>query len=198
MIKKIWFILCLSLLVNAKAFANNINLLGVSLAQQLVLPQNKEQLSLNGYGAVEMWGEKAYVGALYTQHAEKRAELLLINNDPLAMIFYFVKDDISSQMISKAIIEGIIVNSGGWDKKSLDKSRLLALKEAIEQDFHAGDVLAFYYSPKNGLWMYVNNQEQRHWPHGKSLINMLLRMWIGPHPPTRDFKHAILSFPVGT
>lgn len=169
--------------------------LGVVLPYQLTLMQTNEKLNLNGHSAVTLWGSKAYVAALYTQENEKKAEMLLVNDEPLAMMFYFVRDDITPQMFSKFLTESILVNNGGWDDKKLDKVRVMELKQAIDRTFNAGDTLGFYYSPQNGVLMIVNGEVHRHWPHAKSFMNMLLRTWIGPYPPTRGFKRAILNFP---
>ncbi|MGD9591559.1 MAG: chalcone isomerase family protein [Candidatus Berkiella sp.] len=171
------------------------DVLGVSLPYQLTLAQTNEQLSLNGHSIATLWGTQAYVAALYTTHNEKRSEMLLVNDDPLAMVYYFVRDDISAKMLSKALIESILVNNGGWDDKKLDKTRMMELKDAIDRTFNAGDTLGFYYSPNNGVLMMINGEVYRHWPHAKSFFNMLLRTWVGPYPPSRGFKRAILNFP---
>ncbi len=169
--------------------------LGVELPNEVTLKETQEKLSLNGHAVVTMWGQETYVAALYTPHIEKRAEMLILNDEPLAMMFYFVRDDISPQMLSKAFTEAILVNNGGWDNKRLDRTRIMELIGALNKTINAGDVLAFYYSPKNGVLMVLNDEIQHHWPHAKSFFNVLLRMWIGPYPPSRGFKRAILNFP---
>lgn len=169
--------------------------LGVSLPYQLKLEQTNEMLNLNGHSAVNVWGSKAFVAALYTSQNEKKAEMLLVNDEPVAMMFYFVRDDITPQMLSKYLTESILVNNGGWNDKKLDKAKVMELKQAIDRTFNAGDTLGFYYSPQNGVLMIVNGEVHRNWSHGKSFFNMLLRTWIGPYPPTRGFKRAILNFP---
>ncbi len=170
--------------------------LGVALPKEVTLKQTQEKLNLNGHAVVTMWGQETYVGALYTPYIEKRVEMLILNDEPLAMMFYFVRDDITPHMLSKAFTEAILVNNGGWDNKKLDRTRIMELIGALKQNMNAGDVLAFYYSPKNGVLMVINDEIQYHWPHAKSFFNVLLRMWVGPYPPSRGFKRAILNFPI--
>lgn len=195
--KKFSMILCLWLTLSTKIFAveSFVDILGVSLPNQINLEQTHEALYLNGYSVATMWGEKTYVAALYTPHIEKKAEMLIINDEPLAMVFYFIQDDISPDMIKKLFTENILVNNGGWDNKRLDKKRILELQQLFNRTYNAGDILAFHYSPKNGVLMIMNSKVQHHWPHAKTFFNMLLRMWVGPYPPSRQFKRAILNFP---
>ncbi len=186
------------LLMLAKmSFANQsyYEVLGVALPYEVVLDQTKEKLGLNGHAVVNLWGGKAFLAALYTPEIEKRAQMLLVNDEPLAMNYYFLRDDISGEMFSKYLIESILVNNGGWDSKKIDKNRLMELKQATDISFNAGDTLTFYYSPKNGVLMLVNGKVLQHWPGAKSFYNMLLRTWVGPYPPSRGFKRAILNFP---
>lgn len=199
MIKRIFVLslFFLGLLTTAvKAVESYVEILGVQLPHSVILDKTKEKVFLNGHAVMTMWGGEAYVGALYTPQVEKRAEMLLLNDEPLAMLFYFVQDDITPEMISKLFTETIIVNNGGWDNIKIDKTRILELKEALQRKLNAGDELAFYYSPQNGILMELNGDIIAHWPHAKSFFNMILRIWIGPYPPTRAFKRAILNFPI--
>jgi hypothetical protein len=197
MIKKRHLFICLCLLFTESAFParNFTELLGVPIPMQMNLFQTKEEVLLNGDAVVSTWGQPVYVGALYVPHIEKRAEMLLINDAPMAMIFYIVRDDISAEMMNKLFTEGILINNGGWENQRLDKKRILELQKALDQPFNAGDIIAFHYSPKNGVLMLIDGELKYHWPYAKTFFNMLLRMWIGPYPPTRDFKRAILDFP---
>ncbi|MBI2792001.1 MAG: chalcone isomerase family protein [Gammaproteobacteria bacterium] len=200
MIKKAFVITVLLLTIAKTSFAGTnetfAEVLGVSLPYKIDLEKTKEQLYLNGHAVVSMWGSEAYVAALYTSHVEKRAEMLLMNDEPIAMLFYFVQDDITAEMISETFTEAILVNNGGWNNKKLDRTRIIELKEAFKKTLNAGDELAFYYSPQNGVLMQINGHDIAYWPHAKSFFNMLLRMWVGPYPPSRSFKRAILNFPI--
>lgn len=191
--KQLALLLCsLSITQFVLAAESFTQVLGVSLPYEL----QQDKLTLNGHAVATLWGTQAFVAALYTPQNEKRAEMLILNDQPLAMMYYFVRDDISAQMLSQALTEAILINNGGWENKKLDKTRLLELKEAIDRTYNAGDTLGFYYSPTQGVTMMVNGQAYKHWPHAKSFYNMLLRTWIGPYPPSRAFKKAILNFPV--
>lgn len=194
-----WCFLCLLMLTSKVAFAKEsyIDLLGVSLPNQMILENTKEKVILNGYAVCNRWGKEIYVGALYTNAIEKRAEMLLLNDNPMAMVFFFVQDDITHQMLMEAFSESIAINNDDTPQsKQVDKKRLLELQENLIDTLNAGDVLAFQYSPKYGVTMLVNGKVRYHWPYAKNFFNMLLRMWVGPYPVSRNFKRAILNFPI--
>lgn len=171
------------------------NVLGIALPNKLTLAKTQEELLLSGFAVNTLWGDKIYVGALYIDHIEKRGQMLLLNDSPMAMVFYFVQDDITPQMLIKVFTEGILMNTGKVFTNTIDKDRIVELQNAFTQNLNAGDVLEFQYSPKNGVLMLLNGNIKREWPNAKIFFNMLLRMWIGPYPPTREFKKAILNFP---
>jgi hypothetical protein len=172
-----------------------MTILGVPIPNQYVLKESGETLNLNGHAVRKYQGQEMYVAALYTDHIEKKPEMLLINDDPMAMVFFFVQDDVSDREIREIFVEHIVINNKDHGI-FVDKNRLLELTKAIDQTLHAGDILIFQYSPKTGLTLLINDQVKYQWPHAKTFFNMILRMWIGPFPPSRSFKRAILNFPV--
>lgn len=192
-----WWFCCWLTLLSATVFAKEsyIDLLGVSLPNQMILENTKEKLILNGYAVCNRWGKQVYVGALYTNAIEKRPEMLLLNDNPMAMVFFFVEDDITHEMLMEAFTEGIMINNGDIEDKRIDKKRLQELKENLTDTLNAGDILAFQYSPQYGVTMLVNGKIHHHWPYAKNFFNMMLRMWIGQYPVSRNFKRAILNFP---
>lgn len=192
-----WCLFCCFIAFNTTLFAKEsyIELLGVSLPNQMILENTKEKVILNGYAVFNRWGKQVYVGALYTNVIEKRAEMLLLNDNPMAMVFFFVEDDITHQMLMESFTESIMINNDDLENKRVDMKRLLELKENLIDNLNAGDVLAFQYSPQYGVTMLVNGKIRHHWPYAKNFFNMLLRMWIGQYPVSRNFKRAILNFP---
>jgi len=181
-------LLIIALFISLPVYAAPRELWGVLLPPSISLAQTKEQVILNGYAICSAWGEKAYVGALYTEEIEDKVLPLLLNDIPMAMVFYFVQDDISADMLKRMFSEGIFINNTQREEK-----RLSELQTCFTEDVNAGDVLAFHYSPQQGVLFLLNNKVVMHWPYGKSFFNMILRMWIGDYPPTCTFKQRILD-----
>lgn len=178
------------------AHAALIENLGIELPRAVALAQTQDKLKLNGYAVRTLWGEEVYIGALYTLEIEKRTEMLLVNDDPMAMIYYFIKDDVLPNMLKEMFIESILINNSDWASRELDKKRLLELQETLKTTLNAGDILEIQYSPQNGVLLILNGKVLQQWPHAKTFFNMILRTWVGPYPPTRAFKRAILNFPI--
>lgn len=183
---------------NAACFAEEIRneILGVKLPNSLVLKEAKEKIWLKGYGVESNWGNTkgnaVYVAALYTENIKENAQMLLLNDKASAMFFYFVKDDIASAALRNYFTEAIWVNNKHWNKGIMNNAPIDELQACLKEGVNAGDVLAFYYSPQKGLTLLRNDQETCHWADAKAFYNMLLGIWIGPYPPSRAFKEAIL------
>jgi hypothetical protein len=175
---------------------NGLALLGSPLPNAISLENTPHKVLLNGYGVSYDGGEPLYVGALYTFKVEKKSQMLLLTDEPMAMIFYFVRDDISGQLFSQVFTESILLNNGGWNNIQFDKARILELQALLKQHLNAGDSLAFQYTAESDFILILNGKILHRWTHAKTLFNAVLRMWIGNYPPSRDFKRAILNFPI--
>jgi hypothetical protein len=179
------------------ATENFMQKIGVNLSKEMKLKGTNESLVLNGYALYHRWGDDVYLGALYTTKVEKRAKILLLNNEPIAMVFYFLQDDVNPQLLNHIFTESIVNNNPLINKRPYDLQRLLELKGLLNHSFNAGDVLVFAYSPTTqSLAFTVNGVEKYQWKTGKSFMNVLLNIWLGQFPPRHEFKRAILNFPI--
>lgn len=172
-----------------------INILGVSLPYKITLPSEKDLLR-NGYAVVNLLGKPGYVGALYTSKHEKNPEAMILDNEAVSMIYYFVQDDVDSEVVVQSLVDGILLNNKELIEKKIEENKIKQLSNLINKPFNAGDMLTFRYSPKKGLTVLRNDEVLVNWPYGKSFFNMLLRTWVGKYPPSRAFKRAVLNFPV--
>lgn len=170
-----------------------VDFLGVLIPKQIQLNQARETVDLQGYSAKLINGEPFYVGAFFTSKPEKQASMLLLSDNSMAMICYIVQDDVNPDIIRRIFTEDILVNNPGWDSEALNKSRLAELQSFFQNTYNAGDILGFEYSSSGELVFTINGTVLKSWPNGRTLFNALLRTWIGPYPPSREFKEAILG-----
>jgi hypothetical protein len=170
-----------------------VDFLGVLIPKQIQLNQARETVSLQGYAAKLINGEPFYVGAFFSSKPEKRPSMLLLSDSPMAMICYIVQDDVNPDIIRRIFTEEILVNNPGWESETLNKSRLVELQSVFQNTYNAGDILGFEYSSSGELVFTINGGVLKSWPNGRTLFNALLRTWIGPYPPSREFKEAILG-----
>lgn len=170
-----------------------VDFLGVLIPKQIQLNQARETVSLQGYSAKLINGEPFYVGAFFSSKPEKQPSMLLLSDSPMAMICYIVQDDVNPDIIRRIFTEEILVNNPGWESVTLNKSRLAELQSVFQNTYNAGDILGFEYSSSGELVFTINGRVLKSWPNGRTLFNALLRTWIGPYPPSREFKEAILG-----
>lgn len=168
------------------------NVLGINLPSKIILKTSKDTLIRNGYAIAKLFEQPGYVGVLYTQEYKRDPQIVLLSNESAAMYFYFVQDDLSPDYIHRWFIETVLLNNPTFSNQS-DEQKLKDLADKIKAPYNAGDVLAFIYTPQNGLTISRNNIQIAQWPYGKSFFNVLLRMWLGEFPPSRGFKKGVLG-----
>lgn len=185
-------VFCL-LLSKVAVASGQIDFLGILIPRQMQLKQTQEKVNLQGYSANLVNGSPFYVGALFTSKPIKQPTMLLLSDLPMAMVCYIVQDDVTPDMMVKTFTEELLVNNPGWENEVLNKARLTELQALFQNIYNAGDVLAFEYSSNGEMLVSINGTVLKSWQNGRTLFNALLRTWIGPYPPTRDFKEAILG-----
>lgn len=178
----------------ADALGYTIDFLGVDIPKQIELIQPpREKLELQGYSIHLIDTEPFYVGALFTPKPEKKSEMLLLNDMSMAMIYYFVQENLTPEFVKTKFTEELLINNPDWDKNPVNKQRLMELQTLLDREYKVGDTLAFEYSAGDYLTVVVNGSIKGQWENGRSFYNAILRTWIGAYPPSREFKDAILG-----
>lgn len=153
-----------------------------------------EHLVLNGYAVYRIWASPGYKAALYVTQKSDNPKLILLTDAPTVMQFTFLQDDLSPEKMVQMFTEAMSVNNPNLDHNPYDLKRFKTFLSQFKQNLNAGDVLMLQYEPKDQtLIMLINNQEKIQWKQAKGFFNALLKMWIGEHPPTREFKQGILG-----
>lgn len=175
------------------AATEGVDFLGVYIPKELTLNNTRDKVKLQGYSANSVSGDPLYVGAFFSARIEKTPNMVLLSDIPMVMVCYFVQDDVSSEVLRKQFAEELLVNNPGWDNDPINKNRLIELQNNLQQTLNAGDIIMFEYASNDELTLKINNKVMKVWPNSRSLFNAILRTWIGPYPPTREFKEAILG-----
>lgn len=188
------WVLCLYVTspVQAEELAHQI--LGVTLPDRVVVGSEATPLILNGFAKRQLWGVEAYIGALYLQDKKQNVNYILISDDPVLMKFYFLSDDIKATQLREMFRSGILINNPDLNRYPHELKRFHEFLALFTKDIHAGDSISFQYMPENQTLTVLSNRKELHqWTRGKLFFNMILKMWIGQHPPSRDFKAEILD-----
>lgn len=155
--------------------------------------QNSGDLNLNGIAAFEQLRKEYYIGALYlgwpgrdpaaiaNMPGKKRMQLNVTADRWPALRF--------SQMWNQAITinnPSAVINANALD--------ILAFTSIPKGDLVESDQLAIELTGNNSTLVSLNGVPALR-TNGPALFTMLLNAWIGPRPPTSEFKRDILDTP---
>lgn len=168
-------------------------LLGLAIPQEMTLPASQPMV-LNGAAARSLWGREIYVAALYLAHKSSKHNLIMLTDAPALMKIYWMQDDLMPAEIKQMFTEAMMVNSPELAKSTYDLPRFKEFIAIFERSLNAGDILTVQYLPDNQTVIVVlNNHELHRWTNAKTFFNALLKMWLGEHPPSRQFKQNMLG-----
>lgn len=162
-------------------------LAGVRLADTLAA--GGQTLKLNGMGLRTKLVFKVYVAGLYLPEPARDAEAIVRADSPRTLIMEFVRD-VKAGPLVEAYREGLAANNAAAD--------LAAQQDAVERflkiipDVRSGDRLVFSYQPGQGSDIRVRDGQPLH-IDGKAFADLLLRVYIGPKPPTAELKRGLLG-----
>lgn len=155
---------------------------------------DKHPMQLMGYALRRYHGEKMYVGAIYTAQKLKDVKSMIQKEIPMRMRLYILSQKIEPHISENTWSEELYVNNSEAENEKF-ANQILSFKNQVKRTFKNGDIIDIEFTPESGMGLYINDDQKSTWPN-KDLFNMTLKTWIGPHPPTREFKRAIMNFPV--
>jgi len=169
-------------------------LLGVLIPHTINIHNPSQQLQLNGAAVQSLMGTDGYVAALYVQQQSSNPNIILLNDSPTVMKFYWVKDDMTPEQLKQIFSEMIMQNNADLGKSIYDLQRYKDFLAAFKRNINAGDVMNIQYMSVNQkIVLTLNNNELQRWTKAKTFFNRILKMWLGEHPPSRQFKEEILG-----
>lgn len=148
-----------------------------------------EKLQLNGMGLRKKLWIKVYVGGLYLQQPSSSPQVVATSDQVKRMRMRFLTDRATREKLSDAWYEGFAANCGA------DARRLSSEIDRFVGwfgDMSDGDVVDITYVPGTGTTVAVNGAEEGTIP-GEAFADALFMVWVGPEPPSGDFKEGILG-----
>ncbi len=160
----------------------------VTVPNQLAM--GSAQLVLNGAGVRDYAiFFSVYVGALYLEHATHKAAVALHEPGPSRVAMYFLRG-VSTSELRSAWRDGFRHNNPKAVRKRLGPEIQSFIKLWHPLKDHAQVFLD--YLPKQGTRVSINGQRVGTFP-GWAFHEALLRIWLGPHPPTHSLKRRMLG-----
>ncbi|HWP94726.1 MAG TPA: chalcone isomerase family protein [Gammaproteobacteria bacterium] len=172
--------------LSAPAMAAKVS--GVDVPESAEVAGTK--LVLNGAGLRKKFGfAKVYVGALYLPAKSGDADAILSANAPARIALHMLRDVERDKLVA-AFDEGFKANNAPDAIKALQSrfGQFLALFGDVKE----GDVIALDFVPGTGTQVSVRGQVKGT-VAGDDLARALMRIWLGPKPPTPELRSGMLG-----
>lgn len=182
----VWIAILASALVLPGLAASAAELAGVTLDDGAEV--GGKPLVLNGLGLRRKFGFKVYVGGLYLESKTADADAVLAADAPRRMVMHFVRH-VSQRQLCDGWDEGLEANTPAATEAV--KKEFETLCEYME-DVVKGERLVFDYVPGTGTSVEVKGSPKGT-VEGKGFADALLGCWLGPEPPSGDFKEGLLG-----
>ncbi len=163
------------------------SLAGVSMSDQV--KAGDKELTLNGMGLRTKLMFKIYVAGLYLEEKGSDPARIIASPQVKRVVMHFLSGKATKSKMDAAWMEGFEGNS---------PAEYEALKARVTEmtgyfgDMKPGDVIEFTFEPGSGVTAALNGQVKGTIP-GDDFAAALLRVWLGPKPPTEELKQGMLG-----
>ena len=163
-------------------------LAGVTMEDNVTI--GEQTLVLNGQGLRKKLFIKVYVAGLYLPAKETDAAKVLAADAPRRLEMSFLYG-VGAGKLKDAWNEGLENNT---PQASSTVQQGFEKLNGWMEDMAKGEQMVFTYLPGSGTEVTVKG-ESRGSIAGKGFADALFACWIGPEPPSADFKDGLLGTP---
>ncbi|MEM9554333.1 MAG: chalcone isomerase family protein [Acidobacteriota bacterium] len=175
-----------ALLALPAAPAGAAELAGVQMADSTKI--GDQTLVLNGLGLRKKAIFKVYVAGLYLPRKTSNPDQVFASGEPRKLKMEFVRD-VGRDSLVGAWNDCLEANNANADDTV--RAGFGRLNEAMD-DVSDGDRLVFTFDPAQGTEIMVRG-EVKATVEGEAFADALFRCWIGPVPPSADFRTGLLG-----
>lgn len=162
------------------------SLVGVTMDDTVMV--DGHTLKLNGLGLRKKLWIKVYVGGLYLEHPTTNATAAAESKEVKKMVMRFMTNKAKKSKMDSGWDEGFEGNYAHFDAI---KSRVEKFKNFF-RDMKDGDIVEMTLIPGKGTTVVLNGVTQG-LVDGDDFQEALVKVWVGPEPPTDDFKDGLLG-----
>ncbi len=159
-------------------------LAGVSMPDQVTV--GGKTLQLNGMGLRKKLWVKVYVAGLYLEKKTGNAEEAIAQPGPKKIVMHFLTNKATKKKMDGAWDEGFEANAPEVPKQAVERFK------GFFGDMKVGDVVELTIVPGEGTHVALNGSEKGV-VEGDDFARGILKVFIGPHPPTEDLKNGLLG-----
>jgi len=151
---------------------------------------SSEDLHLVGVGEYKELSSTYYYGALYSDSLKGNVESFLDSSSNKKLVMRVVKDKISPRRFYRLWIQTLAINN---TESNLNKYEddILSFTYMLKGSLKRGDEVTIEVESGNTIAR-VNGRNIKTFKK-PGFINVVLRGWVGRHPPTSSFKDSLLG-----
>lgn len=152
---------------------------------------NVDGMTLLGMAEFTELRRPYYIGALYTDTPSSNADLILNSNGRRRMEIRVVHPRWSMRRFSNQWTMSLFINNEQDDLLKFDDS-LIQFNSLLNRPFVTGDQIIVDSYDDGSAKVFVNGAEALS-VSTPGFLELLVSKWIGPKPPSTEFKQAILN-----
>ena len=147
---------------------------------------------LNGVALEQQFNKDRFIAAVYSDTLTDNAGILLDNSTGRRLEVRIVAGSLSARRFRNQWMEGIAINNPG-DTLRRRADDMVAFANLLKGRFQTGDRLTVDFSAVTGTSSVALNGTVLGEIENRDFFNTLLRAWIGPVPPSSDFRDSLLA-----
>ncbi len=162
---------------------------GVEVADQITREDGKT-LQLNGAGIRSKFVFKVYLAMLYLENPSDQAEQVISDAGAKQMIMHFLYKEVGGDDLVEAWNEGF-ENNGSPEQNAALKDEITSFN-ALFDTVKSGDRIVLDYDETTGTRVIIRGQ-LKGVIAGKAFNDLLLSIWLGEKPVTKELRTALLG-----
>jgi hypothetical protein len=162
---------------------------GVEVADQITREDGKT-LQLNGAGLRSKFVFKVYLAMLYLENPSDQAEQVISDAGAKQMIMHFLYKEVGGDDLVEAWNEGF-ENNGSPEQIAALKDEITSFN-ALFDTVKSGDRIVLDYDETTGTSVIIRGQ-LKGVIAGKAFNDLLLSIWLGEKPVTKELRTALLG-----
>ncbi|MFD1215178.1 MULTISPECIES: TonB family protein [Microbulbifer] len=147
---------------------------------------------LNGLALEQQFNNDQYIAAVYSERLSDDANTLLDNNMPRSLQVRIVADRLSARRFRNQWMEGIAINNPSSILTG-QADNMVTFANLFSGRLVAGDQLRVDFAAGSGTTTVSLNDVELGVIEDREFFNTLLRAWIGPVPPSTEFREQLLG-----
>ena len=147
---------------------------------------------LNGLALEQQFNKDQYIAAVYSEQLSGDASALLNNSMPRSLEVRVIADRLSARRFRNQWMEGIAINNPG-SVLTGQAENMVTFANLFKGRLMAGDRLRIDFAADTGTTSVSLNDIMLGMIEDREFFNTLLRAWIGPVPPSTDFRDDLMG-----